>query len=98
MGAAMARRLGSDRVGAGILIVIEFIMIGILIYSLSHAHWRDALIALSIAIAIPCWVLLVEAPTTCGVTTQKGHACPNPTTGLLLGCNSARGHAWAKLQ
>ncbi len=93
----MARRPGSGRLGAGILIIADFGAIGWLIYSIIHLQWHGALIALSIAVAIPCWVVAVEAPTRCGVETLKGHPCPNPTTGLLLGCNNAKGHAWAKL-
>jgi len=97
MGEPMARwrRPGSSRLGAGVLILVELAAIGWLISSLIHLQWQDALIALSVSIALPCWVLAVEAPTLCGVETIRKTQCQNRTTGLLLGCH-APGHAWAK--
>ena len=93
----MARRPGSGRKGATALIFTEFAAVGFLLYFVLHTQWYNALLALSVGVAVPCWVVVVEAPTRCGVTTLKGHPCPNGTTGLVLGCNNAPGHAWAKL-
>lgn len=49
----------------------------------------------SIAIAIPAWVLAVKAPTTCGVTTQKGGRCGRKVNGVIFGCGRSN-HTWAK--
>lgn len=48
----------------------------------------------SFAVAFVCWLVAVRLPTRCGVTTLKGHPCPNPTTGVLFGCGK---HTWDKL-
>jgi hypothetical protein len=75
----------------------EILAVAYLIYSILHLHWPDAVMSICTAIAIPCWVIAVKVPTRCGVTTKHGHPCPNPTTGVLVGCGSAAGHAWAKV-
>ncbi|MEU6021132.1 hypothetical protein [Micromonospora sp. NPDC047134] len=49
----------------------------------------------SIAIAIPAWLLAVKAPTTCGVTTQKGGRCGRKVNGVIFGCGRSN-HTWAK--
>jgi hypothetical protein len=64
--------------------------------SLHNKDWAAFIWSTSTVIALPCWAIAVKAPTHCGVITIKGHPCPNRTTGILMGCGSARGHTWAK--
>ena len=66
-------------------------------YSRMH-EWQSVIWSSCVAVAIPCWLIAVKTPTFCGVETQKGLPCENPTTGLLFGCNQARNgvHVWAK--
>ncbi|WFE95795.1 hypothetical protein [Micromonospora sp. WMMD987] len=49
----------------------------------------------SLAIAVPAWLLAVKAPTTCGVTTQKGGLCGRKVNGVIFGCGRSN-HTWAK--
>jgi hypothetical protein len=71
----------------------------LLFYFFAISAWAAGVCCTFIAIAIPSWVIAIKAPATCGVITQKGRPCPNPTTGVLFGCNQARNgtHVWAKL-
>jgi hypothetical protein len=80
------------------LLLVEIGAIALLVNSLISFDWHELWFALSISIAIPCWVLAVKAPSTCGVTTQRRTPCRNRTVGVLFGCSQARGgsHVWAK--
>ena len=51
--------------------------------------------SVSVAVALPTWLLAVKAPTLCGVTTQSGGQCRRPVNGLLFGCGRSN-HTWAK--
>jgi len=68
------------------VLAVEIVATAFTIYSIAYSDWDKLSWAWPTAIAIPCCAIAVKAPTTCGVTTQKGHPCPNPTTGILLGC------------
>ncbi|WP_007506778.1 MULTISPECIES: hypothetical protein [Pseudofrankia] len=80
------------------LLVVELGAIALLVASLISFDWHQLWFALSVSIAIPCWLLAVKAPSTCGVTTQRGTPCRNRTVGVLFGCSQAPGggHVWAK--
>lgn len=80
------------------ILATEIISIGIFLYSMFSHHWSSVGWSLSIAVAVPCWVLAVKAPAVCGVTTQRGTPCRNPTTGVLFGCGQASNgsHVWVK--
>ncbi|MEV4264565.1 hypothetical protein [Kribbella sp. NPDC049584] len=66
------------------------------IYSIDQHDWSSALWTGSVAVAVPCWLIALKAPTSCGVTTRTGRRCPNPSNGVLFGCGNAEGHTWAK--
>lgn len=66
------------------------------IYSIVHHDWNSALWAGCVAVAVPCWLFAIKAPSTCGVTTKAGRPCANRSYGVLFGCGSAEGHTWAK--
>jgi hypothetical protein len=71
----------------------------LLFYFFTIGAWALGFCCTFIVIAIPSWVIAIKAPAICGVITQRGHPCPNPTKGVLFGCNQARNgtHVWAKL-
>lgn len=66
------------------------------IHSIGQQDWVAVTWSASMAIAVPCWLIAIKAPTRCGVMTEKGHPCPNRTYGILFGCGSAEGHTWDK--
>jgi hypothetical protein len=66
------------------------------ILSVAQGRYLTALWCGLFAVAATCWLIAVNLPTTCGVTTLEGRACPNRTTGVLFGCSQAKGHIWAK--
>lgn len=70
--------------------------VGLSIYFVSNSMWQQLLWSGSTILAIPAWLFAIKAPTRCGVVTQRGHPCPNPTYGVLFGCGSAVGHTWTK--
>jgi hypothetical protein len=78
------------------VLATELIALGYFVYSVVHRDLVSAGGSVSIAIAIVSWLFAVKVPTRCGVTTLRGHPCPNPTTGVIFGCGSAN-HTWAKL-
>ncbi|WP_462188645.1 MULTISPECIES: hypothetical protein [unclassified Frankia] len=57
------------------LLLVEIGAIALLVNSLISFDWHELWFTLSISIAIPCWVLAVKAPSTCGVTTQRRTPC-----------------------
>ena len=81
------------------ILAAQFLAVGYFIYAISHGQWSNSIWSVCVAIAIPCWLLAVKAPTNCGVTTQRGTPCKHPTTGVVFGCNQAPNgsHVWAKL-
>jgi hypothetical protein len=62
--------------------------------ALIDGYWRGIAFSAAFAVAIPCWFLVIYAPTTCGVTTIAGKPCQRPTRGILFGCHN---HTWVKL-
>jgi hypothetical protein len=77
------------------ILVTEFGALVYFVVSVVQRDWLSAAGSISVAVAIVAWVAAVKMPTRCGVTTIRGHPCPNPTTGVLFGCGSAD-HTWAK--
>ncbi|WP_433651122.1 hypothetical protein ACQP2C_00355 [Micromonospora zamorensis] len=77
------------------LLVIEFSAIAAAVFFLITLDPMSLAWALSIAVAIPAWILAVNAPTVCGVTTQKGGQCRRKVNGVLFGCGTSN-HTWAK--
>ena len=69
---------------------------GYCLYSAVRGELNTAIWAGCVFVAIPAWLFALRAPTRCGVTTKRGHPCPNPTYGVLFGCGSAYGHTWSK--
>ncbi|MGW2625178.1 hypothetical protein [Micromonospora taraxaci] len=77
------------------LLAIEFSAIVAVIFFLVTLDPMSLTWSLSLAIAIPAWILAVKAPTVCGVTTQKGGQCRRKVNGVLFGCGTSN-HTWAK--
>jgi hypothetical protein len=75
---------------------IEAIAVVALVHFLVMLDFASVAWSLSIAIAIPAWVLAVKAPTVCGVTTQRGGQCSRKVDGVIFGCGTSN-HTWAKL-
>ncbi|GAA0478603.1 hypothetical protein Ade02nite_67090 [Paractinoplanes deccanensis] len=83
------------RDAAFIVLGIEALAIVGVVYFLVTLDWMSVIWSLSIAIAIPSWLLAVKAPTYCGVTTQAGGKCTRPVNGVIFGCGTSE-HTWAK--
>jgi hypothetical protein len=80
---------------AFIILGIEAVAIVGVVYFLVTLDWMSVIWSLSVAIAIPSWLLAVKAPTYCGVTTQAGGKCTRPVNGVIFGCGTSN-HTWAK--
>ncbi|MFG3419991.1 hypothetical protein [Micromonospora sp. NPDC048063] len=83
------------RDAALLLLIIEAAAIVGVVYFLVILDFMSLAWSLSLAIAIPAWVLAVKAPTVCGVTTQKGGKCSRNVNGVIFGCGTSN-HTWAK--
>jgi hypothetical protein len=92
--AAMAGRM-LKRNAALLILLAEAGAVVLVVYFLIQLDFLSVAWALSVAVAIPAWLLAVKAPTTCGVTTQKGGRCPRPVNGVIFGCGTSN-HTWAK--
>ncbi len=55
--------------------------------------WLGLLTCIGFAVALPCWFLMLYAPSICGVTTARGEPCRRLTRGVLFGCHL---HIWIK--
>jgi hypothetical protein len=71
--------------------------IGGAIYAASHSDWLMLTWTSCCIAAVPLWLAAFKVRTKCGVITARGRRCPNPSTGVLFGCGSAKDHTWAKL-
>ncbi|BAL91918.1 hypothetical protein AMIS_66980 [Actinoplanes missouriensis 431] len=80
---------------AFVLLGVEALALVGVIYYLVTLDFMSLAWAASIAVALPAWVLAVKAPTTCGVTTQKGGRCSRKVNGVIFGCSQSE-HVWAK--
>jgi hypothetical protein len=88
------RRTKKDTAAAQVMCILT--AIAGFIYAVSR---HDILLALwtgSFVVALACWLIAVQMPTTCNVITKRGHPCPNNTYGVLFGCGQAQGHTWTK--
>ena len=85
------------RYQAGLLLITVPVAVFFIPVAVINRDWPMLGWSVSAAIAIPCWLLAFEAPSTCGFTTQRGTPCPNYTTGILFGCTNASGHLWGKM-
>ncbi|WP_433826625.1 hypothetical protein ACQP2E_31605 [Actinoplanes sp. CA-015351] len=80
---------------AFVMLGIEAVAVVGVVYFLVTLDFMSLAWSVSVAVAIPAWVLAVKAPTTCGVTTQKGGQCGRPVNGLIFGCGRSE-HVWSK--
>lgn len=78
------------------LVVLEGVAIISVPISVTSHDVARAILSVAASIAIPLWVLAIEVPSRCGVTTLKGTSCRHPTTGIIFGCGSP-GHTWGKV-
>ncbi|TDC36139.1 hypothetical protein E1211_14300 [Micromonospora sp. 15K316] len=78
-----------------LILGVEALAIVGVVYYLVTLDFISLAWSASIAIAIPAWLLAVKAPTTCGVTTQKGGRCGRKVNGVIFGCGRSN-HIWAK--
>ena len=70
-------------------------IIGLFVYSAFRDHdvLKITLIA-SVVLMIISWIIAMELPTKCGVTTTKGGRCKLDAKGIIFGCR--RWHFWEK--
>lgn len=93
----MTKKTMTRKEKATCIVVVELVSVVLIFRAVSIRDWSAFGWSLSIATAIPLWLIAFTLPTTCGVTTKKdGHPCPNSTTGILFGCGNAKGHTWEK--
>jgi hypothetical protein len=83
------------RDAAFVILALEAVAIVGVVFFLVTLDFMSVAWSLSIAIAIPAWLLAVKAPTVCGVTTQKGGQCSRRVNGVIFGCGTSN-HTWAK--
>jgi hypothetical protein len=70
-------------------------LIGLFAYSAFRDHDMIKItLIVSIALMIISWIIAMELPTKCGVTTRRGGRCRLDAKGVIFGCK--QWHYWEK--